>query len=139
MCQLTLQEAQLFRVLTSFFGRERVVPRMSVLCVCGGCLPEQLEVQRFGLSRVELELWARSNTCLFTIIDDEGDPHLVIEFCSDFAETVDLEELEHSRYLKGLLAPLSIAYVTMTPAEFAELLTPGSGLDIVSLLRDKFS
>jgi hypothetical protein len=35
------------------------------------------------------------------------------------------------------LAAQGIPYVTISPAEFAEILDPGSSLDLVALLRDR--
>ncbi|MCO6431541.1 MAG: hypothetical protein J5J00_11830 [Deltaproteobacteria bacterium] len=41
MLYLDHNEAILFRVLTSFFGHDHVIPNMSVISVCGGGLPER--------------------------------------------------------------------------------------------------
>ncbi len=130
MITLALHEAQLFRLLSGLFGGERVLPHMRVISVCGGELPTDMP----GL---DLTTWAQNNRCLFTIVDADDKPCLVVEFFSGFADFVDPTEAEHQRYLKPILAAQGIRYVTISPAEFSEILDPGSSLDLVSFLRDK--
>jgi len=130
MVTLALHEAQLFRLLSGLFGGERVMPHMRVIAVCGGELPPEI-------SALEFVTWANNNRCLFTIVDADDKPVLVVEFFSGFTDFVDPTEAEHQRYLKPILAALGIRYVTISPAEFAEMLDPSSSLDLVSFLRDK--
>lgn len=137
MLDLSLEEAQLMRLLSSFFGRERVIHRVSVLSVCGGKLSADLEYARLGVSAAELEAWARRNSCLFTIVDDDAKPCLVVEFKRERRDFIDVEEVEHSRFLGPILASQRIHYVTMSPAEFCEMMDPDAGLDMFSFLRDK--
>lgn len=138
MIDLTLEEAQLFRILTGFFGKERVVPRVSVLSICGGEPPAAVGLNFSDMELCELKAWMKRNSCLFTVINDEGDACLVIEFASDFTEIVDLGELERRKLLLPLLAAVSIPYITITGEEFSDMLTPGAPLDIFTFLRDKF-
>ena len=137
MLNLSLEEAQLMRLLTGFFGRERVIHRVSVLSVCGGRLSPDLEYSRLGMDAAELEHWARVNSCLFTIIDDDARPCLVIEFGAPGGGVIDVEQLEHGRYLAPILACERIHYVTVSPQEFAEIMDPDASLDMFSFLRDK--
>ncbi|NLF24537.1 MAG: hypothetical protein GX589_02620 [Deltaproteobacteria bacterium] len=137
MIDLTLEEAQLFRILAGFFGKDRVVPRMSILSVCGGEIPEKLEGSGLDLEAEGLRAWARANSCLFTIINGQGDVCLVIELTSDFEEVVDIVELERRRYLVPLLALVQVPYLHITPKELLDLLHPGGVLDIFTLIRDK--
>ena len=132
MVTLHLDEARLFRLLSNFFGDDHVVPNMRVIAVCGGSLPAELE-----LVDDDLTAWARENRCLFTIVDQEDTPKLVIEFFSGFSSYVDPTEADHQRYLRPILAAARIPYVTISEAEFQEIIDPGSGLDLVSLLREK--
>ena len=130
-------EALLFRMLSSFFGGERVIPKMSVLAVCGGELPGVAfpEVQMpFGF---DLRSWAKQSKCLFTVVDGDDNPKLVVEFFSGFSDYVSNHEVEHQRYLKPLLGKLGIAYVTISTDEFDEVLDPDSSLDFCSLLHSK--
>lgn len=134
MVFIELHEAQLFNLLASFFGRERVVPHMSVWSVCGGALPE-------GLRRPseDLAVWAKSNKCLFTIIDGDDNPKMVVEFFSGFEKAIDATEEAHQRILPPLLAAAGIRYITISDEEFSELLDPRGSLDLFSLLEEKVS
>lgn len=113
---LSLREAQLYRMLCEVFGKELVVPLMSVQAVCGGSVPR-------ASSNQTLSAWARKNKCLFTVVDADDQPKLVIEFFEGFEHSVDPHEEEHQRLLKPLLEELDIAYVTISNAEFSDLLT----------------
>lgn len=132
MVFIELHEAQLFNMLASFFGRERVIPQMSVLSVCGGSLPESAQKLSSGITS-----WARSNKCLFTIIDDEDTPKLVVEFFSGFEHSIDPVEEEHQRLLTTILPAAGIRYITISHGEFSELLDPRGNLDFFSLLEAK--
>ncbi len=128
MHDFSLQEAQLFRLLVSFFGIDRVVPKMSVLTVCGGELPERYQGA--------LRDWARSSTCLFTVVDGQDSPKLVVEFYEGFADSVDVKEAEHSQHLPSLFSALGIHYITISAQEFVDLITPG-GISFFHFLQAK--
>lgn len=132
-----MTEAQLFRLLAGFFGRDQVMFRMSVLSICGGELPGKVDL---GTTRKDFDLksWARSSTCLFTIIDPECNPRMVVEFFAGFERSVDATEVEHERYLKPILQAAKIPYVTISGEEFEELLDPNSSLDFCTFLEHKF-
>lgn len=132
MIALTIPEAQLFRLLVDFFGRERVVPQMSVVAACGGAIPPDIS-QRDST----LESWAKKNKCLFTIVDTEDTPCMVVEFFSGFEQAIDATEEEHQRLLSPLLKAAGVRYVTISPSEFSEMLDPGSSLDFFTLLKAK--
>ncbi|MBX7145369.1 MAG: hypothetical protein K1X79_13035 [Oligoflexia bacterium] len=127
-----VREAQLFRLLSGFFGRERVIPNMSVMCVCGGEPPADLRSVRG-----DLELWMRRNKCLFTIVDEEDKPKLVVEFFSGTGDIIDAVELEHQAVLPQLLGAAGIRYITVSVNELAEILDPKSTIDFFSLLEAK--
>ena len=131
MPTMSLAEAQLFRLLGNLFGGDRVVPNMTVRAVCGGELPTDLGFD------IDLTVWAKKNTCLFTVVDHEDSPKMVVEFFSGVGPVVDPVDLEHQRFLKPLLGRLGILYITISPGEFDEVLDPSSDFDIVSLFRDK--
>lgn len=126
-------EAQLFRILVAVFGEDNVVPNMRVIALCNSATSGQA-----CALNVELLAWAENNRCLFTIVNSVSNPCLVIEFFSGFGQgIVDPVEHEHQRYLKPILADLGIHYVTISDQEFADIIDPDSGFDIVALLRDK--
>ena len=147
MIDFNLEEAQLYRVLTSFFGKEHVVPHMSVLSICGGDLPDSPLVNEIEVSMdssngsnsdgSKLKQWAKRSKCLFTIINPGGDPRMVVEFFSGFGNSVSLIDVEHQRYLKPILQAAGVSYCTISNEEFSELLDPRSSLDFFSLLKAK--
>jgi hypothetical protein len=132
MIFIDVQEAQLYRLLSGFFGRERVIPHMSVLAVCGGELPNQVED-----AAGKLRLWAQGTKCLFTIVDHQDSPKMVIEFFSGFERAIDPNEEERQRFLPTLLPAAGVRYVTLSWDELEELIDPRSSLDLLSFLEDK--
>ena len=140
MVAFELHEAQLFNMLSSFFGRERVVPNMSVLSVCGGELPESARALKLPVKqepKQDLQSWARLNKCLFTIVDAEDTPKMVVEFFSGFENAIDPVEESHQRFLPTLLGAAGVRYVTISSDEFSEILNPNGSLDFLSLLESK--
>ncbi len=134
MIDLSLHEAQLFRICSAFFGEERVLLRMKVLTVCGGSLPTPAERQLSNATPNPTE-WAKQNNCLITVVNAEDQPRLVIEFFSGFEKGIDVVELEHQRYLKPILKAAGIQYLTISMQEFNEILNPESNLDFVAWLK----
>ena len=142
MVALDHNEAILFRLLASFFGKDRVIPHMSVMAICGGVLPQSLdssfseEVQNdFHKSVLE---WARESKCLFTVVNTQDVPKLVIEFVSGFSEVIDLKELNRQRCTRPLLQAADVPYITVSPQEFSEFTNPHSSLTFFSFLQSKF-
>jgi len=134
MLNLSLSEAQLFRLLTRVFGSERVIPRMSVLAVCGGTLPGAVEHHRGDMLD-----WAKKTTCLFTVVDEDNLPQMVVEFCSGFDRDVDVLELEHHQYVRPILDAGRVLYIAIHPEEFHSVLDPASGESFDVLIRAKVS
>ena len=83
---LSLQEAQLMRLLAGMFGADNVVAQMSVRAICGdNFTEEELRILPSG------ERWPREAVCLFTILDRNSDSRLVAELLmTDDAQTVDI-------------------------------------------------
>lgn len=132
MIDFTLAEAQLFRLLAGFFGRDQVIPRMSAMAVCGGELPAGFEVEG-----TDMAVWARSNQCLFTIVDRDEQPKMVVEFFFGFDKSIEFSEAEHQRFLKPLLEAARIMYITISENEFAEMTSPSGNLDFYHWLKFK--
>lgn len=132
MVFVDVQEAQLYRLLAGFFGRDRVVPHMSVLAVCGGDLPAEVSD-----ASGRLKTWARGTKCLFTIVDADDTPKMVVEFFSGFEEAIDPSEEERQRFLPNLLPAAGVRYVTMSWSELEELIDPSSSMDLYAFLEDK--
>ena len=130
---MSLNEAQLFRLLVGFFGKERVLFSMSVRAVCGGDLS--------SLSHMldeETRAWAERNRCLFTVVDAEDDPRMVVEFEPDFSNFIEVDQLERKSRLPGLLKASGVQYLTITGEEMGEILDPNGTLDLVDVLKDRF-
>ena len=150
MIDLSHEEALLFRVLTSFFGKDHVIPHMSVMAVCGGSLTNNSNLidmfittngSHNGSLAVDaagrMSEWARVNKCLFTIVNPLNEPRMVIEFFSGFENSVSIRDVEHQRYLQPILSAAGVSYCTISSEEFSEITRPGSSLDFFSFLRAK--
>ena len=132
---MSLPEAQLFRMLVALFGRDRVVWSMSTRAVCGGSFPRVLSA---GAVPGESLSWAERDKCLFTVVDGDDNPKMVIEFSPDFSKYIEVEQIERQKHLPPLLGACGIQYVTMSSSELGEILDPAGSLDFVAFLKDKF-
>jgi len=132
MVEMSLEEAQLFRILGGFFGRDRVVWNMSVRAVCGGSFPEAL-----GEADEDIARWANIAGCLFTIVDADDAPKMVVELSTDLSRCIDVQQLDRQQRLPKLLDLCGVRYVLVSSSEFKEILDPNSPLDLVSLLKDR--
>ena len=130
--QLTLEEAQLFRQLTALFGKEAVIPNMSLKAVI-------LDTYEDGENPKALPISDKSAIlkCLFTIVDANDRPCMVVEFSATEDDVVDLSSLERVQELALVLGDHNIRFVTLSRAEFNETLDPGSGVKFVALLQGK--
>lgn len=128
--QLSMAEAKLFRVLTDIFGHDHVIPKMRVSALLPLGVPESQ--QRSGI-----DAWVKANQCLFTVVNHDDSPTLVVEFYNGFNDSIDPREEEHQRILPGLLAAAGIPYLTVSFEEFEEALAPDSEIKFPDLLRLK--
>ncbi len=142
MIALEQHEAVLFRMLSAFFGEDRVIPQMSIFAVCGGQLP--ISMPQEWLAEVQLScarspvVWAQQSRCLFTIVDANDEPKMVVEFVPDFSGTLDIEELNKRRFIRPALQAAGVNYVTISAQEYHEITLPGSSFTLSKLLQDKF-
>ncbi|MCB0309703.1 MAG: hypothetical protein KDD42_00630, partial [Bdellovibrionales bacterium] len=81
--------------------------------------------------------WAKSHTCLFTVLDYQDNPKMVVEFFSGFESAIEVRDVDSQRYTKPMLAASGISYVTFSLEEFSDLLDPQSGLDFCTYLNAK--
>ncbi len=130
---MSLNEAQLFRLLVGFFGKDRVLFSMSVRAVCGG----DLTTLSHPLDD-ETRAWAEKNRCLFTVVDAEDDPKMVVEFEPDFSNFIEVDQLERKSRLPALLKASGVQYLTITGEEMGEILNPNGTIDLVDVLKDRF-
>ncbi|NDC36897.1 MAG: hypothetical protein EBZ48_02465 [Proteobacteria bacterium] len=137
MPEFSLPEAQLYRMLVGAFGRERIVPHMSVLAVCGGAIPQNILSEERPLPS-DLRSWAKGSRCLFTLVDGQDIPKLVLDFEALDGGTVDPEKIEYHRVLRPVLDAAGVRFLTITNDEFAELLRPSGTLDLLGFFQDRF-
>lgn len=136
---MELEEAQLFRMLTDLFGRDQVLFRMSALTVCGGQVDAVPHILRDGFaSASELSRWAARQTCLFTVVDGNDSPKLVVEFAEEFRDIVDPILEEHHRILPMLLEGVGVRYVRILRAQLHAMLDPGTNYNLVMMLEGVF-
>ena len=95
MGEMSIEEAQLFRMLSGLFGRERVVWNMSVRSVCSGVTSGQVDI-----ATVQGDAWFDLSGCLFTVVDDDDTPKMVVEFAPDFSRYIEVIQMVwHSLYI----------------------------------------
>ena len=133
MAEMSLDQAQLFRLLVGFFGKDRVLFSMSVRAVCGG----DLSVLPQALGEETLR-WAEQNRCLFTVVDSYDDPKMVVEFEPDFSLYIEVDQLERQSMLPAILKANGVQYLTISGKEMGEILDPNSSLELVDVLKDRF-
>jgi hypothetical protein len=63
---------------------------------------------------------------------------MVVEFAPDYSRYIEVDRLDRHTILPRLLGACGIQYVTMTAQELGEIIDPGSNLDLVGFLQDKF-
>lgn len=86
----------------------------------------------------ETKAWAERSRCLFTIVDGEDEPKMVVEFAPDFSSYIEVDQLERQSRLPLLLKSRGVQYLTISGDELNEILDPRSSLDLVALLKDRF-
>ena len=138
MTGFLLEEAQLYRMLVAFFGAERVIPHMSLLAVCGGEVPARISPTIAGTLPADLVGFARGHRCLFTIVNEDDSPRMVLDFEAADPDAINADRLEYQRVAEPMLAAVGVRFVTITGPELTEMLKPGGNLDLFSLLRGRF-
>jgi hypothetical protein len=106
---------------------------MSVRAVCGGELPANGEA-----CDADTRAWAERNKCLFTVVDGEDEPKMVVEFAPDFSSYIEVDQLERQSRLPPLLKFCGVQYLTISGNELHEILDPRSSLDLIAWLKDRF-
>lgn len=127
MINLELHEAQLFRILTSSFGKERVVYNMSLNIIC--------EEGRGELR--SREGWWIEYKCLFAITDISYTPRLVVDFAPGFNGVIDAEQAYRRDSAKNALNAHGVHYIGITREEFNRILDPESNFGLLQLLELK--
>jgi hypothetical protein len=79
-----------------------------------------------------------NDKCLFTVVDHDDNPKMVMEFSPDFSDFIEVDRLERQKRLPPLLGACGVQYVTISSQELGEMLDPRGNLDFFSFLKDKF-
>ena len=137
MIHLEQEHAVFFRMLSGFFGEERVIPSMSLLAACGGTLPCDIATVNPSIKEAQAESWARSQKCLFTVVDHDDQPKLVFDFFSGFDKPFEEKDVVGQRYLKPILMAAGVNYITISMEEFAEIIDPRSDIEFFHWLKEK--
>jgi len=127
MINLELHEAQLFRLLTSCFGNDRVIYNMSLRALCPNG-----QVHHNGDSS-----WASSYKCLFAITDEGDTPRLVVDFAPGFDGVIDAAHANKRDEAKSILNSKGIHYIGITKEEFHEIQNPEANFGLFQLLELK--
>lgn len=148
MIDLDNNEAILFRLLASFFGRDKVIPQMSILAVCGGELPAGLsepskdsnsnQVSLCAEELQALKISAKKMKCLFTVVNDNDLPRLVVELGVDAKGSIDLAELDKQEKVRPILGAASIPYIILSKNELSFVCDPTAPENWFHLLQSKF-
>lgn len=133
MEQFELREAQLLRLLSDTFGADQVIAKASVSMVCSGQIPKLSEQDYPGF-----EMWSKKFKCLFTIINNQDEPCLVVEFFGGFAGDIDPFEAEREVFLPTVLKSKNIFYFRVTEEDFRTLIDPDMPVSLLDLLSDKY-
>jgi len=135
MIGLDSNEAILFRLLTSFFGRDRVIPQMSVLAACGGELPEE----KFKKEEQQaVALWAKQKKCLFTVVNQEDAPKLVVELGVDAKTSIDVAELDKQQQARPILSAAGVPYIILSKSDLSFITDPEGPNNWFHLLQSRF-
>lgn len=115
---------QLLRLLEMIFGEERVIYNMSAFLISGNS-PTSLDVA-----------WAKDTKCLFTVVDYDDTPKLVIDFAaSDSAlEVIDTTLLAIQEQLSSYLFKAGIRYIKIKMSDFNDVLDPENELTLTEVI-----
>lgn len=119
-------EAILFRLLCSFFGKDKVIPQMSIQCVCGEKLSRQLA------------FCPKTTKCLFTVVNEDDTPCLIVELGIDLKDSLDIKELDKQQALSKLLPEAGIQYLVLSKSDFSFVTSPANPENWFLFLKDKF-
>lgn len=130
MNSLDYRSAMLLRMLSAFFGVDRVLYGMSLLSVCGG--------EEAGMGD-EDRSFARGRKCLFTVVDYDDSPRMVVELLPGEGTVVEMGYYERQDFVEESLEQAGVRYVAVSIDEVDGVTDPDTPLDLCSLLTNKLS
>ncbi|MCB0336928.1 MAG: hypothetical protein KDD62_11510 [Bdellovibrionales bacterium] len=136
MLNFDAHQAQLLRLLSEFFGDTNVIPQMSLAAVFADC-NEAAQEKLAAIALARTPDWSRTEKCLFTIVDTDGTPKLIVELFADDGNTVDLLLLDKQEQLEVLCREAQIHLAIFGYHELAQILDPSSGMSLLSCLSGK--
>lgn len=123
-------EAQLFRLLQGIFGEDNVLPYMRLKAITGGKLPD--------LSLDKFKEGSHDNLkCLFTVVDYNDEPKMVIDIDADEIDSIDILKFEKQEIVSAYLKELKIKYLLISLIELEQILDVTSELTLANCLHSK--
>lgn len=113
MIALSLEEAVLLRILESIFGHGQVIPNMSLCAICGG------DEAKRNSEPYKMQ-------CLFTVVDPDDMPKLVVEFTETNQNTIDLSSYNRIEIIEPILAEHQIRYMVISREDYSDLTHPAA-------------
>ena len=111
---MNITEVKLFRILTAIFGTDKVIYNMNLRTVVDSlpCKDEKLPLGTNPFEGVK---------CLFTIVDYDDLPCLVVSFEQDLnSDIVDLDLIENTKVLSSILPQMGVKFAKITEFELEE-------------------
>jgi hypothetical protein len=143
MINLDLRQAQLFRMLSTLFGEEQVLPNLSLRMILGSC--EGVDVSIFSAEGVSDSAPAVIPTkadldrrCLFTVLDDQDKPRVVVDFSGFGDSFIDADALKRHEVIQRVLGSVGLKFLLIHPKDFESILDRDSETTLVGVLQELF-
>lgn len=131
MIALDINQTQLFRLLQDIFGASRVIPLIRLKALCGGGLPEVSDC------RLDKEDEHENIKCLFTVVDKDDEPKMVVDFDAKDLVEIDVYEFNKQEVVKKYLREVGIKYLLIENSEFEDILDATKDITLAACLNSK--
>jgi hypothetical protein len=135
---MNLGEAQLFRLLSEFFGMERVFYNMSLDCVYNEFITDYDTPVIFS-DQESFRAWRRLRKFQFTVVNGDHSPRVVIDLTHDEQGAIDYNKINNLDVVKAVLETAGVIYVTINQSDLFKLMDPENSLDLCTLLLGKIN
>lgn len=133
MIALDINQTKLFRLLQDIFGESRVIPQIRLKALCGGVLPL---VSEFRLDKVDSNQHENLK-CLFTVVDKDDEPRMVIDFDAKDSVEIDVYEFNKQEIVKKYLSEVGVQYLLIGFREFEDILDNSKDDTLATCLNSK--
>jgi hypothetical protein len=133
MVHLEVHQAQLLRMLAALFGEDQLLVNLSLRMVIDSCEDMQQAVREGVCSAAGSPVL--DTKCLFTIVNGNDRPQLVVDF-SGFGESyIDAAALKQNEAIERVLAEAGIKCLFIHPKDFQAILDKDAETTLVSVLQ----